>query len=55
MNSKIKSIKKQKVIVAYVLYPCSLYQICQVKNNLTKDNPTKIKNKMMKQMNNRPP
>lgn len=32
MNSKIKSIKKnKKVIVVYVLYPCSLYQICQVK------------------------
>ena len=50
MNSKIKSIKNKKVIVVYVLYPCSLYRMCQVKNN-----STKIKKKMMKQMNNRPP
>ena len=53
MNSKIKSIKK--VIVAYVLYPCSMYRMYQVKNNSTKDNQTKIKNKMMEPINNRPP
>ena len=40
INEQQDKINQKKVIVAYVLYPCSLYRMCQVKNN-----STKIKNK----------
>ena len=56
INEQLNKInQKQKVIVAYVLYPCSMYRMYQVKNNSTKDNQTTINNKMMEPINNRPP